>query len=189
MLLSSHLVQLSMGILALEDQINPDVEVDITYWKRTTRASEKRPQKASVSSVFHSLTVPGAAGPIQVFHGMCHRTNGQGYEAAVSSIVALAYSLAKNISQHTAGWVHDYFKELGWSKESITKLLTKSFTTASVRAAQVESSWDRKTGVVTSSHISEDDQHLRQLQIAGLTSVWVALILTKTSMLLLTLVT
>jgi hypothetical protein len=81
----------------------------------------------------------------------------------VSSIVPLAYSLAKNISQHAAGWLYGYLKELGWSKESITKLLTKSFHTESVRAAQ-ESSWDRKTGVVTSTHISEEDQHLRQLQ-------------------------
>jgi hypothetical protein len=152
-----------MGILALEDLINPDVEVDVTYWKRTTQASDRCPKKASVRSVLHFLTVPGAEGPVHVFHGMCRKTNGQGYEVAVSSIVSLAYSLAKNISQHAAGWLYGYLKELGWSKESITKLLIKSFTTESVRAAQ-ESSWDRKTGVVTSSHISEEDQHLCQLQ-------------------------
>ena len=163
MLLSSHSVQLSMGILAIEDLINPDVEVEVTYWKRLTRASDRRPKKATVRSVLHSLTVPGADGPVQVFHGMCRKTSGNGYEAAVSSIVPLAYSLAKNISQHAAGWLYGYLKELGWSKESITKLLTKSFHTESVRAAQ-ESSWDRKTGVVTSTHISEEDQHLRQLQ-------------------------
>jgi hypothetical protein len=54
-------------------------------------------------------------------------------------------------------------KELGYSKETNSKLLTKSFTTQSVQAAQ-ESTWDKKTGVVTSSLISEDDMHLRQLQ-------------------------
>jgi hypothetical protein len=83
-----------MGILALEDLINPDVEVDVTYWKRTTQASDRCPKKASVRSVLHFLTVPGAEGPVHVFHGMCRKTNGQGYEVAVSSIVSLAYSLA-----------------------------------------------------------------------------------------------
>jgi hypothetical protein len=108
----------------LEDLINPDVEVEVGYWK-STHASYRHSKKASVSvcGVLHSLTVSGAEGPVQVFHGLCCKTNGQGYEAAVSSIVPFAYSLAKNISAHLAGWLYGYLKELGWSSETITNLI------------------------------------------------------------------
>ena len=43
MLQFGHSVQLSMGILSLDDIVNPDIKVPVTYWKCNTRSSTTRP--------------------------------------------------------------------------------------------------------------------------------------------------
>jgi hypothetical protein len=62
----------------------------------------------------------------------------------------------------------------GYKKEMIAKLLQGSFTTESVLAAQ-NAVWDKKTGMVASSHISDEELHFRQVQDS-----WVDMTLGKT---------
>jgi hypothetical protein len=42
MLQSGHSVELSMGILSLDNIVNPDIKVPVAYWKRNTHSSTKR---------------------------------------------------------------------------------------------------------------------------------------------------
>ena len=109
------------------------------------------------------MTVNGSDSPVQVIQGLCRKSSGQGFEAGVASVVPAAKSLATNISEHSAGWVKGYLKQLNWKKECISKLLRGSFTAESVMAAQ-DATWDKRTGVVTSEFISADDMHLRAMQ-------------------------
>ncbi len=164
-MLSSHqAVQLSTGIIALPDVTNPDYMVDVEYWRPTTRNTPAaKIERTCLRELLHGITVNGSDRPVQVIQGLCRKSSGHGFEAGVASVVPAAKSLATNISEHTAGWVKGYLKQLNWKGECINKLLRGSFTAESVMAAQ-QSTWDKKTGVVTSDFISADDMHLREMQ-------------------------
>jgi hypothetical protein len=164
MLASHQAVQLSTGIIALPDVINPDYMVDVEYWRPATRNTPAATaERTCLRQILHGVTVNGTDRPVQVIQGLCRKSSGQGFEAGVASVVPAAKALATNISEHTAGWVKGYLKQKNWKKECISKLLRGSFTSDSVMAAQ-DASWDKKTGVVTSEFISADDMHLRAMQ-------------------------
>jgi hypothetical protein len=166
--LTSHqAVMLSSGLTCFSDVTNPDYEVEEEFWKKSTRSSAEPPaeppKKVSLRDIVHSITVPGATKPIQVFQGMCRKANGQGYEVGFAATSPLAKTLARNVSEHSCGWFRGYMAHKGYKKEMIAKLLKGSFTTESVLAAQ-NAVWDKKTGMVTSSHLSDEDLHFRQVQ-------------------------
>ena len=160
-ILASHnATMLSMGMVKLEDIVNLDYEVDVEYWKTSKNS---RPYRQSLRDVLHSVVVPGSGDiGVQVFHGICRCPDG-GFEAAVASTVPLAQQTARNVASHPAGWVYGFLKQKKWKSECITKLLRKSFTTESVVAAQT-SSWDKKTGKVSSVALSEEEQEMRRLE-------------------------
>ena len=165
--LTSHqAVMLSSGLTCFSDITNPDYEVEVEYWKKTTRSSSDvptPPKKVSLRDIVHSITVPGATKPIQVFQGLCRKANGQGYEVGFAATSPHAKTLARHVSEHPCGWFRGYMTHKGYKKDMIAKLLKGSFTTESVLAAQ-NSTWDKKTGMVTSSHLSDEDLHFRQVQ-------------------------
>jgi hypothetical protein len=164
MLASHQAVQLSTGIIALPDVINPDYMVDVEYWRPATRNTPAaKAERMCLRQILHGATVNVTDRPVQVIQGLCRKSSGQGFEAGVASVVPAAKALATNISEHTAGWVKGYLKQMNWKKECISKLLRGSFTAESVMAAQ-DATWDKKTGVVTSEFISADDMHLRAMQ-------------------------
>jgi hypothetical protein len=158
---------LSSGLTCFSDVTNPDYEVQEEFWKKPTRSTSPEnaepPKMVTLRNVIHSLTVPGAAKPIQVFQGMCRKANGQGYEVGFAATSPMAKTLARNVGEHSCGWVRGYMTHKGYKKEMIAKLLKGSFTTESVLAAQ-NAVWDKKTGMVTSSHLSDEDLHFRQVQ-------------------------
>jgi hypothetical protein len=117
-MLSSHqAVQLSTGIIALPDVTNPDYMVDVEYWRPTTRSTPAtKIERTCLRELLHGITVNGSDRPVQVIQGLCGKSSGHGFEARVASVVPAAKSLATNISEHTAGWVKGYLKQLNWKR-------------------------------------------------------------------------
>ena len=150
---------LSMGVIKFDDIRNPDVVVDVQYWKASKKS---RPTQMSLRDVLHSIKVPGTDKDVQALHGMCPAPDG-GWEVAFADVIPMAKSLAKNIASHPAGWILGYLKQKGWKSECIQKLLKKSFSTSSIVAAQ-NSTWDKKTGRVSSESVSATELELRDLE-------------------------
>jgi hypothetical protein len=71
--------------------------------------------------------------------------------------------MAGNMSSHLAGWISGYLKTKGWKQESIKQLLRKSFTTQSIVAAE-SSTFNKHTGVVTSTAMDAVDRELLDLR-------------------------
>jgi hypothetical protein len=99
--LTSHqAVMLSSGLACFSDVTNPDYEVEEQLWKRNTRsasATGEPPKKTILRDIIHSLTVPSATKPIQVFQGMCRKSTGQGHKVGYAATSPLAKALAHNI--------------------------------------------------------------------------------------------
>ena len=129
---SHSATMLSMGMMALDDLKNPDEKVKMEYWKTSKK---DRVEYMSIRDVLHSVKVPGPnEEDVQVVHGICLSSEGY-YEMATADTVPLAKAAAKNISSHCGGWVRGYLANKGVKKACIERLLRKSFTTSSFRAA------------------------------------------------------
>lgn len=149
---------LSMGMIRLNDVINPDFKVEVNFLK----SSKNKGERMSLRDVLHSITVPGESKNVQIIHGIARAPDG-GYEAAFADTIPLAKKMAANIASHPAGWISGYLKNKGWKADSIKQLLRKSFTTESIVAADT-STFNRHTGEVTSTAVDATDQELRDIQ-------------------------
>jgi hypothetical protein len=136
-------------------QVCKDIEVALTLWDKVF-------EFMSLRDVLHSVSVPGTLKNVQVIHGICRAPDG-GYEAAVSDTIPFARTMAGNMSSHLAGWISGYLKTKGWKQESIKQLLRKSFTTQSIVAAE-SSTFNKHTGVVTSTAMDAVDRELLDLR-------------------------
>ncbi len=99
---------------------------------------------------------------VHVFHG-CFKSWTGGYEAAVTSTVPMAMAIAENLTAHTAGFILGFMKHKGWTHDSISTLMRGSFQASDVMAAD-HSTWNSKTGKVTSTSISGTERHLRGIE-------------------------
>ena len=159
---SHNATMLSMGMLRLDDIKNPDVEVPITYWKKS-KAGQM--DMMSLRDMLHSVEVPSPTDPgkkIQVLHGLCRTPDG-GYETATADTNLQAKTVARNIGAHACGWVKGYMEAIGVKRESVTALLRQSFSTAAIVSAQ-NSKWDKKTGQVTSEAVDDIEMELRAVE-------------------------
>ena len=152
---------LSAGVVKFDDVKNPDFEVKVEYWK-ASKSKKPRPESMTLRDVLHGLKVPGQEKDVQVIQGFCPAPDG-GYKVSFPETVPAAKTLALNIASHPAGWILGYLTEKGWKKECIHRLLKKSFTTSSIMSAQ-ESTWDKKSGRVTSDAIDAEELELRELE-------------------------
>lgn len=158
-ILESHnATMLSFGMIRLDGIKSPDAMVPISYWKSS---SKPRPDKVCLRDVLHSIKVSGTEREVQVLHGLVRTPDG-GFEAAVADTNPFAKSMARNIATHPAGWIMGYVASKGWKKESIETFMKKAFTTSAVVAAQ-QSSFDKKTGQVTSDDLEDVDRELRNV--------------------------
>ena len=151
---------LSMGLLKFDDIRNPDFEVDVEFWKKGKK--DKTDVKMSLRDVLRSIKVQGKEREVQVLQSLCPAPDG-GYEVSVADTLQNAKTLARNIATHPAGWIYGYLQAKGWKKASIVTLMKKSFTPTSIMSAQT-STFDKKTGRVTSDAVSSTELEIRALE-------------------------
>jgi hypothetical protein len=158
-ILDSHnATMLSFGMIRLDGIKSPDTMVPVSYWKSS---SKPRPDKVCLRDILHSIKVSGTERDVQVLQGLVRTPDG-GFEAAVADTNPMAKAQARNIAAHPAGWVLGFINSKGWKKESVEKFMKKAFITSAVVSAQ-QSSWDKKTGQVSSDDLDEVDQELRNV--------------------------
>ena len=159
---SHNALNLSCGTIPLSGVINPGFKVEARFWKKASKS--RKDGVITLRDVLQMIQVPSADNSrgIQVFHG-CFKSWTGGYEAAVTSTVPMAMAIAENLTAHTAGFIYGFMKHKGWTHDSISKLMRGSFQASDVMAAE-HSSWNPKTGKVTSTSISGAERHLRGIE-------------------------